>query len=166
MSDDTNPAPTPDLLTSLVCTALTRIGTRMATGFDQYFSALGVTQAQFRILLAVCERGAEGVAPSTLADTLLIERATVSALTARMVESGWLERRPGPNRRTFRLTPTPEGQRLLDAAVPRAIALADLTLAELSREQLEGLHAQLGAIEARLRDPRSRLPMTSDAEVR
>ena len=43
---------------------LMRIGTRMATGFDQHFAELGITQAQFRILLAVWEQGgAAGIAP-------------------------------------------------------------------------------------------------------
>ena len=78
------------LLASWVCRALMRIGTRMATGFDQHFAELGVTQAQFRILLAVWEQGgAQGIAPSVLANHFLIERSTISILTNRMVERGW-----------------------------------------------------------------------------
>jgi hypothetical protein len=71
----------------------------MATGFDQHFATLGITQSQFRVLLAVWEQGgSEGIAPSVLADHLLIERGTVSVLTNRMMEIGWLARRPGENR--------------------------------------------------------------------
>ena len=85
-----------ELLTSWVCTALMRIGTRMATGFDQHFAELGITQAQFRILLAVWELGGtDGIAPSVLANHLLIERGTISILTNRMIERGWLVRKPG-----------------------------------------------------------------------
>ena len=140
------------LLTSWVCTALMRIGTRMATGFDQHFAELGITQAQFRILLAVWEQGGvEGIAPSALANHLLIERGTISILTNRMVERGWLVRKPGENRRTFRLTLTPKGRQLLDKVIPLAIELADHTLAGISSAQLQQLRANLELIEAGLR---------------
>ena len=67
----------------------------MATVFDQKFARFGLTQAQFRVLLAICEAGRDGIAPSTLAAQLLIERATVSVLTTRLVERGWLARTAG-----------------------------------------------------------------------
>ena len=141
-----------ELLTSWICTALMRIGTRMATGFDQRFAEPGITQAQFRILLAVWEQGgAEGIAPSALASHLLIERGTISILTSRMVEQGWLERQPGENRRTFRLTLTPTGRQLLDKVIPLAIELADHTLSGISPTQLRQMRSNLDLIEAGLR---------------
>jgi DNA-binding MarR family transcriptional regulator len=140
------------LLTSWICTALMRIGTRMATGFDQHFADLGITQAQFRILLAIWEQGgAEGIAPSVLANHLLIERGTISVLTNRMIERGWLARRPGENRRTFRLTLTPTSQELLEKVIPLAIELADHTLSGFSPIRLQQLRKNLELIEARLR---------------
>jgi DNA-binding MarR family transcriptional regulator len=124
----------------------------MATGFDQHFAELGITQAQFRILLAVREQGGvEGIAPSVLAHHLLIERGTISVLTSRMVERGWLARRPGENRRTFRLTLTPTGRELLEDVIPRAVEFADHTLLSLSGEQMRELRTILEAIEYRLR---------------
>ena len=143
-----------DYLASRVCTALMRIGTRMATGFDQHFAALGITQAQFRTLLAIREQGgADGIAPSALAEHLLIERATVSVLTRRMVEEGWLARKPGENRRTHLLVLTKAGAQKLDALIPRAVALADETLSDISPERLRRMHATLELVEARLRAP-------------
>ncbi|WP_216329096.1 MarR family winged helix-turn-helix transcriptional regulator [Deinococcus aestuarii] len=142
-----------DLLTSRLCTALMRIGTKMATGFDQHFAALGLTQAQFRLLLAIWEEGgAQGIAPSVLADHLLIERATVSVLGNALVERGLIERRPGEDRRSHRLALTREGGDLLQRAVPRAVGLADYTLGTIEATQLLALREQLGLIEARLRD--------------
>jgi DNA-binding MarR family transcriptional regulator len=124
----------------------------MATGFDQHFAELGITQAQFRILLAVWEQGgADGIAPSILAHHLLIERGTISVLTNRMVERGWLARRPGENRRTFRLTLTPTSQELLEKVVPLAIELADHTLSGISPAHLQQLRTNLELIEAQLR---------------
>lgn len=142
-------------LASWVCTALMRIGTRMATGFDQHFARLGITQAQFRVLLAVWEQGgSEGIAPSFLADYLLIERGTVSVLTNRMVERGWLSRQPGENRRTYRLTLTEAGRQVLQEVVPRAIALAEHTLAGISLNELVQMRTNLEHIEAKLREHR------------
>jgi DNA-binding MarR family transcriptional regulator len=124
----------------------------MATGFDQHFADLGITQAQFRILLAIWEQGgAEGIAPSVLANHLLIERGTISVLTNRMIERGWLARRPGENRRTFRLTLTPTSQELLEKVIPLAIELADHTLSGFSPIRLQQLRKNLELIEARLR---------------
>ena len=124
----------------------------MATGFDQHFAELGITQAQFRILLAVWEQGgADGIAPSVLAHHLLIERGTISVLTNRMIERGWLARRPGENRRTFPLTLTPTSQELLEKVIPLAIELADHTLSGISPAHLQQLRTNLELIEARLR---------------
>lgn len=128
-----------------------RIGTRMATVFDQHFAELGVTQAQFRMLLAVDDAGPEGVSPSTLADQLLLERATVTVITSRLVERELLERRPGSNRRTFRLVLTSEGAALLSRVVPTAIELADETLSGHRAEELRAMQAMLESIEARVR---------------
>lgn len=139
-------------LASFVCTALMRTGTRMAAGFDHHFAPLGITQAQFRTLLAIWERGGKkGIAPSALAEHLLIERATVSVLTNRMTEQGWLLRKPGENRRTFRLVLTKAGERLLQALIPRAVALADQTLSDIPEKQLRQMRANLDLVEARLR---------------
>ncbi len=141
-----------NLLPSRLCTALMRVGTRMATVFDQKFSRFGLTQAQFRVLLAVSEAGEEGVTPSALADRLLIERATVSVLTTRLVERGWLARRPGENRRTFLLVLTEVGTANLLEALPHAVALANETLAAFRREDLHDTLALLDRLEAHLRE--------------
>jgi len=140
-----------DLLPSHLCTALMRIGTRMASIFDQKFSRFGLTQAQFRVLLAVREAEEGGIAPSALADQLLIERATISVLTTRLVERDWLVRRPGENRRTFLLILTEAGKARLQEALPHAVALADETLAGFRREDLHTTLALLEQLEAHLR---------------
>jgi DNA-binding MarR family transcriptional regulator len=124
----------------------------MATGFDQHFADLRITQAQFRILLAVWEQGGiEGIAPSVLAHHLLIERGTISILTNRMVELNWLARQPGKNRRTYRLTLTQAGRDLLEKVIPLAVELADRTLSAISPAQLQQMRLNLELIESRLR---------------
>ncbi len=142
-----------ELLASHLCTALMRIGTRMATVFDQHFGAYGITQAQFRVLLAVWDQGGgEGIAPSVLADQLLIERATVSVMTPRLVARGWLERKPGENRRTFRLALTKTGRARLQEVLPHAVTLADKTLDGFGGEELRATLMLLEKLEASLRE--------------
>lgn len=139
-------------LASLVCTALMRIGTHMATGFDQHFAEQKMTQAQFRMLLSTWLEGKhEGVTPSRLADHMLVERATVSALSRVLVERGWLKRIAGENRRSHRLVLTPAGGRQLEQLAPLAVQLAEDTLADLSKAQLKALLESLDLIESRLR---------------
>lgn len=153
------------LLPSKICTALMRLGTRLATGFDQQFASRGITQAQFRVLLAVCEQGTEGggLAPSALADYLLIERATVSVLSSRLVERGLLARTPGANRRTFLLSLTAQGQETLAGLIPHAVALADETLTGIPPKDLQQIWETLATVEARLRMSDS--PHDSEADT-
>ena len=71
------------------------------------------------------------------ARTPFAERAKyVSILTNRMVELGWLARKPGQNRRTYRLTLTPAARQLLDKVISRTVELADHTLPGISSAQL------------------------------
>jgi DNA-binding MarR family transcriptional regulator len=138
--------------TAMICTAMMRLGTRMATLFDQTFARFEITQAQFRVLLEIYEGGnAEGVAPSVLAKNLLLERATVSVLTQRMQERGLLERTAGENRRSFRLRLTAKGEALLHAVIPHARVLADETLAANTPADLDAALWFLERLETRLR---------------
>ena len=123
----------------------------MATEFDQKFSRFGLTQAQFRVLLAVWKAEEGGITPSLLAEMLLIERATVSVLTTRMVSQGWLSRVPGENRRTFRLVLTDTGKTKLQEALPHAVALAEEKMTGFHHEDLRQTLALLEALEVRLR---------------
>ena len=124
----------------------------MATLFDQHLAEYNITQAQFRVLLEIYRTGGNaGVAPSTLADLLLIERGTVTVLTSRMVEQGWLARKPGENRRTFQLCLTEAGQAKLEDVIPPAISLADSVLEGAAREELRQVLEHLAKLEAHLR---------------
>jgi DNA-binding MarR family transcriptional regulator len=136
-----------------------RIGTRMAVEFDHQFAELGINQAQFRILLAVwSEGGRAGIQPSALADHLLIERGTVSVMTGRMIKLGWLERLPGPNRRSHLLRLTQAGGHMLERCAPRAIALGDDTFQSFPRRQLDGMYEVLNTIETELRSGKGAKP--------
>lgn len=139
-------------LASRVCLALMRVGTRMAVGFDQHFSHFGITQAQFRLLIAVWNCGGrEGATPSALADYLFLERATVSVMINRLLGEGLLTKLPGENRRSYKVALTEKSGALLQSMAPEATALADTTLAEFRQRELHQLEAHLKALEQRLR---------------
>lgn len=140
-------------LTSWISLALMRIGTGMATAFDRFFADLGVNQAQFRMLLAVWrEGGSEGIHPSQLAHHLLVERGTVSVLSQRLVKRGWLQRLPGPDRRSHRLALTAAGGEMLGKVAERATKLGADTFADIGDEQLRQIKQLLQLIEERLHE--------------
>jgi len=140
-----------DDLPGAVCTAVMRVGSKTVGGFDAVFRRLDLTQAQFRTLLSVWQAGNEGIASSVLADQLLIDRATITPLTTKLVDRGLIERVPGENRRTFQLRMTAEGLALIDRALPHAVALADETLTEFSTDELAQLLGLLDRLENSLR---------------
>ena len=136
-------------LKSQICTALMRVGTRMATVFDQDMAEFGLTQAQFRLLLSVACN--PQVAPSGLAELLMLDRATISLVSGRLVKNGYLERREGVNRRTHELALTEAGEILLEAAIPSAVQLAETTLPDWSEQDLEQFLGLLTRLERTIR---------------
>ena len=142
-----------NLISSRVCLALMRLGTKIASGFDQHFRTLNLTQAQFRLLLTIWEKGnADGITPSQLASELLLERSSVSTLVEVLVGRGWIVRQPGENRRSYQLVLTPQGGQVLQQAIPSAVSLADYILSELGPGELLQLRDLLSQVEVRLRD--------------
>jgi len=140
-----------DDLPSVLCTALMRVGTAITSGFDRYFATYNLTHAQFRTLLAVHAAGPGGLTPSALAEQLLLERTTVTAITTRLVNKGWMKRTPGENRRTLQLQLTPEGKQTLQTVTPLAEELAAKTLRPVPETSLPDVQRTLEAIEQALR---------------
>lgn len=143
-------------LAGRICLALMRIGTRLASGFDAGFASHGLTQGQFRLLIAVanCE-GSTGATPSALADYLFVERATVSVLIKRPLAKRLLARKRGTDARSYRVSLTPAGWEALKAIKPHATASADAALAGIGVRELEALERQLNTVEASLRATRA-----------
>lgn len=143
----------PEETAAWICLALMRLGTSMTAEFDRQFQAAGLTQAQFRTLLAVhtLDDG-QGVTPSALAEHLMLERPSITGLVARLVERGWLVRRPGENRRSHRLCLSAAGGAVLEGTGSAATRLAVHTLATLGDAELGSLRRSLALVEARLRD--------------
>jgi DNA-binding MarR family transcriptional regulator len=98
--------------------------------FDQRASGLGLTRAQWRVLARLRRR--EGINQTALAEMLEIEPITLGRHIDRLVEKGFVERRPDPaDRRAWRLYLRSEVQPVLD----RLRQMSGTT----SREALEGI---------------------------
>ncbi|HUK06569.1 MAG TPA: MarR family transcriptional regulator [Stellaceae bacterium] len=72
----------------------------MRKRFDQRSRHLGMTRAQWQLLSHLARH--EGINQSGLAEILEIEPITLARLVDRMVEAGWVERRPHPSDRRQR----------------------------------------------------------------
>jgi DNA-binding MarR family transcriptional regulator len=124
----------------------------MRASFDQRAQALGLTRAQWRVLVHLGPR--QGINQSALADILELDAVTMGRHIDRLERDGWLERRADPgDRRAWRLYLTEAAQPTLDrmdriAAEMQAAALDGVSPADRAR-----LTAVLTAIKANLMPP-------------
>lgn len=103
----------------------------MRSWFDERAQALGLTRAQWRVLVHLGPR--QGINQRSLAEILELDNVTLCRHIDRLERAGWLERRPDPeDRRAWRLYlskashPTLKKMETL-AAETQAAALSDLS---------------------------------------
>ena len=103
----------------------------MRAWFDERAQALGLTRAQWRVLVHLGPR--QGINQTSLAEILDLDNVTLSRHIDRLERDGWLERRPDPeDRRAWRLYLAEASRSTLEkmktlAAETQAAALADLS---------------------------------------
>lgn len=90
--------PSPDESLGFLLTDATRAIRRR---FEQRATELGLSSAQWRVLVHLLRRGP--LSQARLAEFLEIEPISVSRLVDRMQEAGWVEREPDPNDRRVKL---------------------------------------------------------------
>ena len=122
--------------------------------FDRRASGLGVTRAQWRVLVKVSRK--PGLRQVEIADMLDIEPITLCRIIDRLEESGLIVRRRDPaDRRAWLLDLTPKAEPLI--AKLRAIAneLVAQAFAGLDDEEVTRLRAMLAKIRENVavRDP-------------
>lgn len=102
----------------------------MRAWFDERAQAMGLTRAQWRVLVHLA--GREGLNQSGLADILELDTVTLGRHIDNLERDGWLERRPDPSdRRAWLLYLTDAARPTLDkmeglAAETMATAMAGL----------------------------------------
>jgi DNA-binding MarR family transcriptional regulator len=72
----------------------------MQIDFDRRVSSLGITRAQWRVLLWVYRT--PGVTQSELADTLEVQKASLGRMLDRLTDKDWIERRADKSDRRIR----------------------------------------------------------------
>ena len=121
----------------------------MRASFDQRAQALGLTRAQWRVLVHLAPR--QGINQSALADILELDAVTMGRHVDRLERDGWLERRADPgDRRAWRLFLTEASRPTLErmdriAADMQAAALDGISPADRARlvELLSRIKANL-----------------------
>lgn len=108
---------------------------RMMRGwFDERAQGLGLTRAQWRVLVHLAAR--EGVNQRALAEILELDTVTLGRHIDRLERDGWLERRPDPNdRRAWLLHLLPAARPMLDQMETLAERTMAMALAGLSAEE-------------------------------
>ncbi len=99
--------------------------------FTQEVAELNLTPVQYSSLQAVCSQ--PGIDQKTLATTIGYDTSTIGGVIDRLEARGLLSREVSPtDRRARLLSPTAEGRRLLQAAVPRMLRAQERLLAPLA----------------------------------
>lgn len=121
----------------------------MRTIFDRRVKTLGLTRPQWLALVRVKRR--PGASQSELADMMEIEKAPAGRIFDRMVEKGWIERRPDPaDRRINRIYLTELGERVHAAIWPISESTVADALSDLSGPDKDRLALLLSRVKTRL----------------
>lgn len=113
--------------------------------FDRRARALGLTRAQWRVLVHLAPR--QGINQSALAEILELDTVTLGRHVDRLEATGWLERHPDPeDRRAWRLHLTGKAQPTLDRMEALAVKTQQEALAGIPEPEKEHLLATLMSI--------------------
>lgn len=117
--------------------------------FDRRASRLGVTRAQWRVLLRLTRE--PELRQIDIAEQLDIEPITLCRIIDRLEESGLVERRRDPNdRRAWRLALTASADPLIGELRSLATEVGDEAFGGLDSSQIETLRALLGQVRENL----------------
>lgn len=120
--------------------------------YDRRALALGVTRAQWRVLLHVGRQ--PNLRQVELADRLDVEPITLCRIIDRLEEAGLVERRRDPaDRRAWRLALTPKAEPILEGLRAIAIEFAAEAFDGLEPAQIDVLRSGLARIRENLSQP-------------
>ena len=112
-----------------------RLHRRVAGAIGAELRTLGLSIPQFDLLSTLTET--EGLTQQELAERLYVTKGNVSGLVDRLVEAGFVERRPSPaDRRSHALYLTSEGRALAERAMAVQEQYVRDTLGRLSAPDL------------------------------
>jgi DNA-binding MarR family transcriptional regulator len=113
--------------------------------FDRRARALGLTRAQWRVLVHLAPR--QGINQSALADILELDNVTLGRHVDRLEQTGWLERRADPaDRRAWRLHLADKARPILERMEALVVKTQREALDGISRPEMDRLMATLMSI--------------------
>jgi DNA-binding MarR family transcriptional regulator len=113
--------------------------------FDRRARALGLTRAQWRVLVHLAPR--QGINQTALADILELDNVTLGRHVDRLAETGWLERRADPaDRRAWQLHLADKARPILEQMEALAVKTQQEALDGISRPEMKRLMATLMSI--------------------
>jgi len=102
--------------------------------FKPLLAPFGLTNMQHLVLEALWIE--EGVTAAELGKALVLDKATISGVLDRMVESGWIEKRRGDkDKRVMRLFPTSKANNIKDDLIKARVKANDEILSSFSLEE-------------------------------
>ncbi len=148
------PTDTPELLRldNQVCFALYSASLAMTKLYKPLLEGIGLTYPQYLLLLVLWE--CDGLTVLELGVLLTLDSGTLTPLLKRLEGANLLERvRDAQDERRVRITLTPQGRALRDAA--EKIPACVLQSTQCTLPELQALTQQLGALRERLAPRRS-----------
>jgi DNA-binding MarR family transcriptional regulator len=91
------------------CANLRRAARIVTRRYDQYLQPAGIKATQFTLLQALARAG--NISQGNLGDLLGLDSTTLTRTVALLRRKGWIQTKPGEDRREVRLTVTAEGKR-------------------------------------------------------
>lgn len=127
------------------------IARMLRTRFDMRARALGLTRAQWTMMLSIRTR--EGATQSDVASRLEINTVTAGRIIDRLEATGWVERRPDPaDRRVNRLYLGAAAMPMLERLSAVGTQEESVSLRGFSRDELATLAGLLERIIANMKD--------------
>ena len=141
---DSPPFRLADFLPYQLSVASNAVSRAVASGTG-YESRFGLTGAEWRVLAAVTASG--NPTQVELGQATGMDKMTISRAVAALASRQLIDRvRDTGDRRTLRLSPTPEGRRIHDVVAPQALLVEAQLLAALSPTQAEALRQALAQL--------------------
>ena len=117
--------------------------------FDQRARGVGLTRAQWRVLVHLAPR--QGINQTALAEILELDSVTLGRHIDRLEETAWLERRADPaDRRAWQLYLSGKARPILDRMETLAIETQREALVAIPGDEQERLMATLRSIKANM----------------
>ena len=141
---------------------------RQGAIFEREVGPLGITGAQFGVLLAVQIQ--PGMEQQELSAVIFYDAATTGGMVKRLEALGALQRQPsGRSRRGRALYLTPAGEALLEKAAPALARVSEALLANLEPEERKAmltLVSKAAGLDNSYNRPAERTPAGVDAAAR